>query len=237
MNTIAGQDVGAYVRLMLDDSDATDYELTEAQLNTLLANAVRDYSAYVPYVLESTFATVVNQAMYKLATDVLNVLTVEYRTDDDSVDTLPDYLPELEWWGDEAAAWVRHRLLQNYRKVGEGRWAQITGLTSYTSGIFIYLYPSPDSVETVRYRYSALHPLVGTDYPTVSPHHVMHLRDWVIALGRLTQAAKWDSEPTDYNAGQTRFRMEAKGQYARRMARGELARIQQAITPNLSRMA
>lgn len=238
MNTIAGVDVTNYVRLMLDDTDSSDYTLTDTQLNDLLTQAVRDYSSYAPYVLESTFATAINQALYKLASTVLNVLEVDYapglgRTD---TDTLPDYLPGLEWWHDEAIAWIRQRMIHNYRKQGRGYWAQVTGLTSYTAGVFVYLYPSPDEVETITYRYTALHPLVGTDYPTIPPHHTHFLRDWVIALGKLSQASGLDGEPLDYDAGQTRFRTGDKSVTVRRAALGELRRIQQALTPNLSRM-
>jgi len=210
INTIGGVDITNVVRLRIDDEDSSDYEFSDTKFNEWLAHAVRAYSKERPYVLETTISHVEDQDIYALPSGLERVIECQYRLSFDTnvyeplEDTTLAGFSTYDW---PALDLIRRMLRVKYDEVAVGHWEVITNRTSYAAGKYLVIYPAPDSsTGDFTVRYSATHPLSGSDYFTIPAEHAYLLADLLVSYALKRRAMKFFKNPMDYDAGQTRIR-------------------------------
>lgn len=222
--TVAGRDISANIRLNLGDTDASNYEYSDADLTILLGNAMQVYNRLNPYYLETTITTVNGVSDYALPANCVRPIDIPYRVYPGlAPETVVAYLTGLTGvsylvpfrdWSDETLSKIRQEFALRYESIGAGQAEYTNYLTSYSPLHFLRLYPTPTrDGDTFRVRYSAEHPLQNNDYFTVPPHHIIHIQNLFEAEVLEVRYVKIMSSPVDFTAGSTRIRFGESSRY------------------------
>lgn len=166
------------IRPALDDAGASVF--TDAELLSFLNESIREYSQHLPRISTASLATISNTRSYSLPYDLINVLAVEYPTDEEP----PSFLTRL----------------------GRKRRDFLTSTFSYdflprldlTNAPTLLLSFDPDAAETitVTYQHPHDHELTADSYITVpTEHHHVLIQYVLFACSRQLQANE-EAAPT-----------------------------------------
>lgn len=210
INTIGGVDITNALRARINDDDSTDYDFSDVTLNEWLVHLVREYSNEKPYVKEASISHVADQDIYALPSGFMWMIECQYRLNFDTnlyqpiADTTLAGFSTYDYAGVDM---IRRNLRTRYDSIGKGFYEVISYRVSYNAGLYLILYPAPEtSTGSFTIRYATTHPLQGSDYFTVPPEHAHFFIDLLEAQALKRHAVKFAKGPMDYDAGQTRVR-------------------------------
>lgn len=214
--TVAGTDIATPVRLMVGDTDSSNYEFSDSDLTYLAARAVTYYQRLRPYTKTYDVTTVAGQQDYAVPTDCIRVTDVPYRVFGGLTSTTylayynylyayPMLVPFADW-SDETLNRIRQEFTLRFDAVGAGQSEIVDYLTSYASTQYVRVYPTPSASGTVfTIRYQANHPLQANNYFTIPPQHAIWIQKLLEAEVYEARAAKIGSTATQLGAGTTKM--------------------------------
>lgn len=215
--TVAGTDVILNVRSLVSDTDENDYEFSPADMELFLTKAMREYSRLAPYNKTWSFVLSANVDTYSLPVDVVKVQSCDYRPFPgmsqqgvvaffNALYGTADLLPTKDW-SDYSIMGIRQKLAMRFDNLGAGQWEMNDYLQSYNTGKYLILYPTPTvGGDTVTVRYTAEHPLQGSNYFTVPTEHLNYVEMLLQAQALEVRGTRISSGADYFTAGTTRIR-------------------------------
>jgi hypothetical protein len=219
--TVGGTNIADTVRLIIGDTDSSNYELSNANLSSLLANAVAFYNTLRPYKKQTTISIVANQADYALPSDCIRPIHIPYRTSPSvTSDTtlvslwgLNGFISIVPYrdWTDVVLTRISQEYSLRLEGLGAGQAEVTPYLTSYAANKYLRLYPTPTAADSFVLRYLANHPLQGTDYFTIPSEHALYLQKLLLAEVYEVRYAADQSGISEFAAGTTKIKVGNSG--------------------------